>query len=162
MQNVVIMYINCTIPWKIDQILHLFAPRWNISAFHSCNRTKSVTKNAGSFFLTPVLRHFQHGLRSKSQSECYVSISTWFTRSKMGNVLAASPSNPSSSSNVTSIPPPPPLTAPPPVDAKLPLSEKQASNNPGTYEDLHKACKGRLNRSLAVSSHRLRGFFPVM
>ena len=62
----------------------------------------------------------------------------------MGNVLAASPSSSSSSSNVSSMPPPPPLTAPAPVEEKKQSSQKKIlDNNPGTYEDLHKACKGR-------------------
>ena len=64
--------------------------------------------------------------------------------SKMGNVLAAPPSSSSSSSNVSSMPPPPPLTAPAPVEEKKQSSQKKIlDNNPGTYEDLHKACKGR-------------------
>ena len=90
----------------------------------------------------------------------YITICTWFTRSKMGNVLAASPTNPSSSSNVTSIPPPPPLTAPPPVEEKSPSAEKKATeNNPGTYEDLHKACKGRFHVNLVPPTcNRLLGF----
>ena len=61
----------------------------------------------------------------------------------MGNVLAASPPNPSSSSNVTAIPPPPPLTAAPPIEEKpKSLPKRSTENNPGTYEELHKACKG--------------------
>ena len=88
---------------------------------------------------------------------------TWFTRSKMGNVLAASPTNPSSSSNVASMPPPPPLTAPPPLEEKQQSAEKKTAdnNNPGTYEDLHKACKGKV--SPARWNENLAGFvdFPV-
>lgn len=60
----------------------------------------------------------------------------------MGNVLASSPTNSASSVDVSSMPPPPPLTAPPPVEEKKQSSEKKNSgNNPGTYDDLHKACK---------------------
>ena len=97
----------------------------------------------------PIWQPIEEPIRS------YISICTWFTRSKMGNVLAASPTNPSSSSNVTTIPPPPPLTAPPPIEEKQPLvAKKGAENNPGTYEELHKACKGRFH-------NRLLGFFCV-
>lgn len=111
-----------------------FSLRW-------CNRSKT----AGAFKLEPSLTPVPTWPPiSKSQSECYISICTWFTRSKMGNVLAASPSNPSSSSNVASMPPPPPITAAPPVDAKPQPAENQTTNNPGTYEDLHKSCKGTL------------------
>lgn len=40
------------------------------------------------------------------------------------------------------MPPPPPLTAPAPVEEKKQSSQKKIlDNNPGTYEDLHKACK---------------------
>ena len=78
----------------------------------------------------------------------------------MGNVLAASPTNPSSSSNVASMPPPPPLTAPPPVEEKQQSAEKKTAdnNNPGTYEDLHKACKGRFRQNSQLEFSRLRGF----
>lgn len=82
----------------------------------------------------------------------------------MGNVLAASPTNPSSSSNVTSMPPPPPLTASPPIEEKPQSAEKKsADNNPGTYEELHKACKGRFSwRNAQYVLSRLRGFSGVL
>lgn len=63
----------------------------------------------------------------------------------MGNVFAAS--NPSPSPQGAGIvPPPPPLTAPPPVDTKLPNGKPEVSKNPGTFEELHKKCKGRFSR----------------
>lgn len=122
---------------------------------HSLNFLKFFLKS--SF---PVYAVFQHGSQSNSQSESSICFCTWFTRSKMGNVLAASPTNPSSSSNVTSMPPPPPLTASPPIEEKPQSAEKKsADNNPGTYEELHKACKGRFSWWNA----HLAGFvdFPV-
>lgn len=57
----------------------------------------------------------------------------------MGNVLAAS-NSPSSGGAV--VPPPPPLTAPPPVEPKQAPVKAEASKNPGSYEELHKKCKG--------------------
>lgn len=64
----------------------------------------------------------------------------------MGNVNAASaPSGFSSNSGAS--PPSPPLTAPPPASAGtantiIPTLEV---GNPGTFEELHKKCKGELS-----------------
>ncbi|EDO40660.1 predicted protein [Nematostella vectensis] len=59
----------------------------------------------------------------------------------MGNVQAASSSPSSANSGGTTVPPPPPLTAPPPVEAKAAPENKDTSQNPGNFEELHKKCK---------------------
>jgi hypothetical protein len=62
----------------------------------------------------------------------------------MGNVQASSPP----SSPLSGTPPPsPPLTAPPPPSAKTPekIIPTPTIGNPGTFEELHKKCKGEPN-----------------
>jgi hypothetical protein len=62
----------------------------------------------------------------------------------MGNVQASSPP---SSSLPGSPPPSPPLTAPPPPTTTPPekIIPTPPIGNPGTFEELHKKCKGEAN-----------------
>ena len=77
--------------------------------------------------------------------------------SNMGNVVAASsttssPSNTASdpSAGVAVVPPPPPLTAPPPLETKKESRQTNGSTNPGTFEDLHKKCKGMVSLHVLI------------
>lgn len=65
----------------------------------------------------------------------------------MGNVHAVSSS--ASSPNIPappipSVPPPAPPTPQPPPESPI-LAPVEAALNPGTFEDLHKQCKGKTN-----------------
>ena len=62
----------------------------------------------------------------------------------MGNVQASSPP---SSSFPGSPPPSPPLTAPPPLTTtpQEKIIPTPPIGNPGTFEELHKKCKGEPN-----------------
>ena len=70
---------------------------------------------------------------------------------KMGNANSAasatqpSPKPPSGGQSVTNMPPAPPMTAPsPPVESKADTPVEEVRKNPGSYEDIHKKCRGKV------------------
>ena len=70
----------------------------------------------------------------------------------MGNTVAAS-SGPSQPARVptgggtgSNLPPAPPMTAPgPPTEKKGGDGPQDVNTNPGSFEDLHRKCKGKLS-----------------
>ena len=62
----------------------------------------------------------------------------------MGNVLAAAPAGGFPSPPMGVPPPPSPAGMPAPPTTSPPKPEEQATNgnDPGSFEDLHKKCKG--------------------
>lgn len=71
----------------------------------------------------------------------------------MGNVHAASNAAPSPNipaPPIPSVPPPAPPTQQPQPDCPI-LASVEAALNPGTFEDLHKQCKGKCQMSTVAT-----------